>query len=43
MTCPLYKDYTRECIEKLFATWRLQGKNVFDELEKLLRRELCLS
>jgi len=25
------------------ATWRLQGKNVFDELEKLLRRELCLS
>jgi transposase len=30
-------------IASMFATWRLQGKNVFDELEKLLRRELCLS
>jgi transposase len=30
-------------IASMFATWRLQGKNVFDELESLLRRELCLS
>jgi len=30
-------------IASMFATWRLQGKNVFDELEKFLRRELCLS
>ncbi|MEA2055213.1 MAG: IS66 family transposase [Candidatus Thermoplasmatota archaeon] len=30
-------------IASMFATWRLQGKNVFDELERLLRRELCLS
>ena len=30
-------------IASLFATWRLRGKDVFDELEKLLRRELCLS
>ena len=30
-------------IASMFATWRLQGKNVFNELENLLRRELCLS
>ena len=30
-------------IASMFATWRLQGKNVFDELERLLRKELCLS
>jgi transposase len=30
-------------IASLFATWRLQKKNVFDELDKLLRRELSLS
>jgi len=30
-------------IASMFATWRLQRKNVFEELEKLLRRELCLS
>jgi len=30
-------------IASMFATWRLQGKNVFNELESLLRRELCLS
>jgi len=27
----------------MFATWRLQGKNIVEELEKLLRKELCLS
>jgi len=27
----------------MFATWRLQGKNIFEELEQLLRKELCLS
>ena len=30
-------------ISSMFATWRLQGKNIFEELEKLLKRELCLS
>ena len=30
-------------ITSMFATWRLQNKNIFDELEKLLRKELCLS
>ena len=30
-------------IASMFATWRFQGKNVFNELENLLRRELCLS
>ena len=30
-------------IASMFATWRLQNKNIFDELEKLLRKELCLS
>ena len=28
-------------ISSLLATWRLQGKNMYEELEKLLRRELC--
>ena len=32
-----------QCIASLLATWRLQGKNMSEELEKLLRRELCLS
>lgn len=30
-------------IASMFATWRLQGKNIFEELEALLRQELCLS
>jgi transposase len=30
-------------IASMFATWRLQGKNIFEELEKLLRKELCIS
>ncbi len=30
-------------IASMFATWRLQGRNIFEELEKLLRKELCLS
>lgn len=30
-------------IASMFATWRLQGKNIAEELEKLLRKELCLS
>jgi len=30
-------------IASLLASWRLQGKNMFVELEKLLRRELCLA
>jgi len=30
-------------IASMFATWRLQGKNIMEELEKLLRKELCLS
>lgn len=30
-------------IASLLATWRLQDKNIFVELENLLRRELCLS
>ena len=30
-------------IASLLATWRLQGKSMSDELEDLLRRELCLS
>lgn len=29
-------------IASLLATWKLQGKNLFIELENLLRRELCL-
>jgi transposase len=28
-------------IASLLASWRLQGKNMFEELEKLLKRELC--
>ena len=30
-------------ISSLLATWRLQGKNMFVELESLLRRDLCLA
>ena len=30
-------------IASMFATWNLQGKNIFEELERLLRQELCLS
>ena len=30
-------------IASLLATWKLQGKNGFEELEHILRRELCLS
>ena len=30
-------------IASMFATWRLQGKNIVEELENLLRKELCLS
>jgi hypothetical protein len=30
-------------IASLLATWRLQGKNMSEELENLLRHELCLS
>jgi len=30
-------------IASLLATWRLMGKNGFEELESLLRKELCLS
>ena len=30
-------------IASMFATWRLQRKNIAEELEKLLRKELCLS
>ena len=30
-------------IASLLASWKLQGKNGFEELEGLLRRELCLS
>ncbi|MCL7413121.1 MAG: hypothetical protein M8353_05835 [ANME-2 cluster archaeon] len=30
-------------IASLLATGRLQGKNGFEELEKVLRQELCLS
>lgn len=30
-------------IASMFATWRFQGKNILEELEKLLRKELCLS
>jgi hypothetical protein len=29
-------------IASVFATWRLQGKDVYDELKKLLVNELCL-
>ncbi|GAI38854.1 unnamed protein product, partial [marine sediment metagenome] len=35
------KNY--QYIASMFATWRLQGKNIFEELETLLRKELCLS
>ena len=30
-------------IASLLATWRLQGKNGFEEMEQVLRKELCLS
>ncbi len=30
-------------IASLLASWRLQGKNIFEELEDILRKELCLS
>lgn len=30
-------------ITSMLATWKLQGKNLFEETENLLRRELCLS
>jgi hypothetical protein len=30
-------------IASLLTTWRLQGKNGFEELEGVLRQELCLS
>lgn len=30
-------------IASLLASWKLQDKNIFEELEKLLRQELCLS
>ena len=30
-------------IASLLASWRLQGKNLFEELERTLRKELCLS
>ena len=30
-------------IASLLADWRLQDKNGFEELEQLLRRELCMS
>jgi len=29
-------------IASVFASWRLQGKEVYDELKKLLVNELCL-
>jgi hypothetical protein len=29
-------------IASMLATWELQGKNPFEELESLLRKELCL-
>jgi len=30
-------------IASLLASWKLQNKNIFEELENLLRQELCLS
>lgn len=30
-------------ISSLLASWKLQDKNIFEELEDLLRKELCLS
>lgn len=29
-------------IASMFATWRLQGKDIYKELEELLKKELCL-
>jgi transposase len=34
---------TYERIASVLATWQLQGKNIEEELENLLRNELCLS
>jgi hypothetical protein len=34
------EDY--QYIASLLATWQLQGKDVYKELEDLLRKELCL-
>jgi len=35
------KNY--QYIASLLASWKLQDKNLFEELEELLRKELCLS
>ena len=35
------KNY--QYIASLLASWKLQNKNIFEELENLLRQELCLS
>jgi hypothetical protein len=35
------KNY--QYIASLLATWKLQDKNIFEELENLLRNDLCLS
>ena len=35
--------YNYQYIASLLATLKLQGKNIFEELENLLRQELCLS
>lgn len=35
------KNY--QYIASLLASWKLQDKNIFEELENLLRQELCLS
>ncbi len=29
-------------VASMFATWRLQGRDIYKELEDLLRNELCL-
>ena len=35
------KNY--QYIASLLASWKLQDKNIFEELEAILRKELCLS
>ena len=35
--------YNYQYISSLLATWKLQDKDLFEELEDLLRKELCLS
>jgi len=35
------KNY--QYIASLLASWKLQNKNIFEELENLLRKQLCLS